>query len=301
MAQIISQARKLSLTEDTVIIQGETGVGKEVVARFIHRHSKRKKFAFLPINCSSIPEQLFESELFGFKRGAFTGASKDYNGRFVQANEGTLFLDEISDLPMSLQSKLLRILDDKMIYQLGNKNPQKIDIRLVTATNRDLWQEVQSNRFRKDLYFRLREGLITIPPLRERKEDIMPLCHHFISMFNTLYDKNVKTISKGAEKLLLEYPWEGNVRELKNTIKSIFATKETHTITTNDLIFTLKITEDQVTRRFKPLKDHEQSYIKHVLRANNFNIKKTSEILGISRSRLYRKIVDLDIKTSAQN
>ena len=118
---------------------------------------------------------------------------------------------------------------------------------------------------------------------------------------NTLYDKNVRTISKGAEKLLMEYPWEGNVRELKNTIKSIFATKETNTITANDLIFTLKITEDQVTRRFQPLKDHEQTYIKHVLRANNFNIKKTSEILGISRSRLYRKIVDLDIKTSAQN
>jgi len=300
MAQIISQARRMSQTSDTIIIQGETGVGKEIIAHFIHRYSKRRRKAFLPINCSSIPEQLFESELFGFKRGAFTGASKDYSGRFVQADGGTLFLDEIGDLPMNLQSKLLRILDDKMIFQLGNKNPQKIDVRLVTATNRDLWEEVQANRFRKDLYFRLREGMITIPPLRDRKEDILPLCRYFIKIFNSMYDKNVKGISKGAEKLLLEYPWEGNVRELKNAIKSIFAGKETSTITGNDLVFSLKIAPSHSPQRYPPLEEYERSYIKEVLKAQNFNIKKTSEILGISRSRLYRKMGAIDIARPPQ-
>ncbi|MCK4835641.1 MAG: sigma-54-dependent Fis family transcriptional regulator [Candidatus Aminicenantes bacterium] len=295
MSRIIYQSKKLAETDDIVIIQGETGVGKEVIAHLIHRNSKRKNNLFLPINCSAIPEQLFESELFGFKRGAFTGATKDYSGRFIQANGGTLFLDEISDMPMNLQSKLLRTLDDKIIYQLGNKNPQKIDIRLITATNKDLWKEVESDRFRKDLYFRLKETIIIISPLRERKDDILPLFNHFIALFNNIYDKNIKGISKNAEKYLLEYPWEGNVRELKNAVKSIFAFKEDDYITPNDLFMSLNTDEKRIKKYVVSLKEYENKYIKKVLEINNYNITKTADILGISRTRLYRKMEEFNL------
>lgn len=295
MSDIISQAKKLSKTEDIIIIQGETGVGKEIIASFVHRNSKRKNKTFLPINCSTIPEQLFESELFGFKRGAFTGASKDYSGRFLQADQGTLFLDEISDMPLNLQAKLLRILDDKIIYQLGNKNPQKLDVRLITATNKDLWKEVGADRFRKDLYFRLRETMITIPPLRERKEDILPLFHHFISFYNNIYDKNIKGVSKKAEKHLLEYSWEGNVRELKNAVKGIFAYKDDDLIIPNDLLLSLNIHEEMTENYQLSLRDYEHQYIKKVLELHNFNVTKTAKILGISRTRLYRKMGQIDM------
>lgn len=297
MSQVIHQAARLAKTEDIIIIQGETGVGKEVIANFIHRHSKRKQKTFLPINCSAIPEQLFESELFGFKRGAFTGASKDYGGRFIQANEGTLFLDEISDMPLHLQSKLLRILDDKLIYQLGNKNPQEIDIRLITATNKDLWKEVEADRFRKDLYFRLKESVITIPPLRERRDDILPLFRHFISVYNTLYDKNIRGISKNAEKILLEYPWEGNVRELKNAVKGVFVFIENEFIMPKDLVMTLNNDQKRIKNFLVPLKQHENDYIKKVLEITNFNITKSAELLGISRTRLYRKMEEMNISS----
>jgi DNA-binding NtrC family response regulator len=295
MSDIITQAKKLSKTEDIIIIQGETGVGKEIIASFIHLNSKRKSKIFLPINCSAIPEQLFESELFGFKRGAFTGASKDYSGRFMQANQGTLFLDEISDMPLNLQAKLLRILDDKIIYQLGNKNPQKLDVRLITATNKDLWKEVGADHFRKDLYFRLRETMITIPPLRERKEDILPLFHHFISLYNNIYDKNIKGISKKAEKHLLDYSWEGNIRELKNAVKGIFAYKDDDLITPNDLILSLNIHEEITENYQLSLRDYEHQYIKKVLELYNYNVTKTAKILGISRTRLYRKMNQIDM------
>jgi two-component system response regulator PilR (NtrC family) len=295
MSDIITQAKKLSKTEDIIIIQGETGVGKEIIASFVHRNSKRKNKTFLPINCSTIPEQLFESELFGFKRGAFTGASKDYSGRFLQADQGTLFLDEISDMPLNLQAKLLRILDDKIIYQLGNKNPQKLDVRLITATNKDLWKEVGADRFRKDLYFRLRETMITIPPLRERKEDILLLFQHFISFYNNIYDKNIKGVSKKAEKHLLEYSWEGNVRELKNAVKGIFAYKDDDLITPNDLILSLNIHEEMTENYQLSLRDYEHQYIKKVLELHNFNVTKTAKILGISRTRLYRKMGQIDM------
>lgn len=296
MSDIISQSKKLSKTDDIIIIQGETGVGKEIIANFIHRNSRRRSKTFLPINCSAIPEQLFESELFGFKRGAFTGASKDYGGRFIQANQGTLFLDEISDMPLNLQAKLLRILDDKIIYQLGNQNPQKVDIRLITATNKDLWTEVEADRFRKDLYFRLRETLITIPPLRDRKEDILPLFHHFIALYNNIYDKNIKSITKKAEKHLQNYPWEGNVRELKNAVKGIFAYKDDEIITPNDLILSLNIHEEMIENYQLTLRDFEHQYIKRILELHNHNVTKTAEVLGISRTRLYRKMEQINLQ-----
>lgn len=298
MGEVLSTARQFSKTGSTVLILGQTGVGKELMAKFIHKHSARKDKTFLPINCSSIPEQLFESELFGFKKGAFTGASENYTGRFLQANKGTIFLDEIGEIPLHLQAKLLRVLEDETIYQLGNNTPQKIDVRIIAATNQDLWEDVQANRFRKDLYFRLKESIVEIPPLKERKEDIMPLIWHFIGIYNNLFDKKITRITKEAELFLKEYPWEGNVRELKNSIKSIFSLKNTNSITMNDLMISLHDTQQKGKRSTVTLQEYELKYVKEVLELTDFNVKKTAEILDISRARLYRKIklLGLDIR-----
>lgn len=290
MAEVVALARQFAKSGNTVLLQGNTGVGKEIMAKFIHTHSKRKDKTFLPLNCSSIPENLFESELFGFKKGAFTGAAENYNGRFVQADKGTLFLDEIGEMPLHLQSKLLRVLEDGVIYQLGNNTPIKVDVRVIAATNKDLKEEVQAERFRKDLYFRLKGTTIYIPTLSERKEDIMPLVWHFISTFNNLFDKKITRITKEAEEYLVNYPWEGNVRELKNAIKSVFSLKNNNSITIKDLLLSLNEKDSKPKKSFSTLQDHELEYIHEVLEANRFNIKKTAEVLDVSRARLYRKV-----------
>ncbi len=299
MEEVVDMTLKFALTDNTILINGNTGVGKEVFAKFIHSHSKRKDNAYLPINCSSIPEALFESELFGFKKGAFTGADENYRGRFLQADNGTLFLDEIGEMPLALQSKLLRVLEDEMVYQLGNNKPTKIDVRLIAATNRDLWHDVQTGRFRKDLYFRLNGTRIHIPPLAERKEDILPLVWHYITLYNNIFDKNISRITKEAESFLENYNWEGNVRELKNTIKSIFTLCESNTITMKDLTLSLHNQGHERGLSFKthflPLEEFEQKYMAEVLKANDFNIKKTAELLKISRNRLYRKLKDVNL------
>lgn len=297
MAEVMALARQFSETDNIILIHGETGVGKELMAKFVHKNSKRKDQTFLPINCSAVPEHLFESELFGFKKGAFTGASENYSGRFAQAHKGTLFLDEIGEIPLHLQAKLLRVLEDSTIYQLGNKVPQKIDVRVIAATNKDLWEEVQKDRFRKDLYFRFKESALYLLSLSERKEDIIPLVWHFIGIFNNLFDKKIKRITKEAELYLKEYPWEGNVRELKNAIKSIFSLKNNDSITISDLLISLHDSEKKARKSFVTLQEHELNYIKEVLELTDLNIKKTAEILDISRSRLYRKIKLLDIDT----
>ncbi len=295
MSEVVSLARKFAKTDNTVLLQGNTGVGKEIMAKFIHKSSKRKDKIFLPINCSSIPEQLFESELFGFKKGAFTGASENYSGRFIQAHKGTLFLDEIGEMPLHLQAKLLRVLDDEVIYQLGNNQPQVVDVRVIAATNKNLRTEVETGNFRKDLYFRLKGSTVYIPSLSERKDDIMPLVWHFISLFNNLFDKKVTRITKEAEEFLVNYSWEGNVRELKTAIKNIFTLKNSNAITIKDLLLSLNENEKNPKKSFVSLHDYELNYIKEVLEACRFNIKKTAETLGISRARLYRKLKFLDV------
>ncbi len=303
MAEMVSLAKQFAKTDNTVLIQGSTGVGKEIMAKFIHNNSRRKDKVFLPINCSSIPEQLFESELFGFKKGAFTGASDHYGGRFIQADKGTLFLDEIGEMPLQMQAKLLRVLEDGVVYQLGNNAPVKVDVRVIAATNKDLKEEVNKERFRKDLYYRLKGNFIFIPPISERREDIMPLVWHFISVFNNLFEKKITRITKEAESFLVTYSWDGNVRELKNTIKSIFSLKNNDSITLNDLMLTLHETEKSLQRSFLTLEEHELNYIKEVLECNKNNIKKTAKILDISRARLYRKLnaLNIDIEVEADD
>lgn len=290
MADLIDRARVLAQTDNTILVQGETGVGKEVIAQSIHNHSLRKIETFLPINCASIPGELFESELFGFEKGAFTGAVSSYSGRFAQANNGTLFLDEIGELPLSIQAKLLRILDEKVIYQLKSKKALRVNIRLIAATNRNLLEEVELKQFRDDLYYRLKESSLVIPPLRERMDDILPLIRHFIEVYNQIYNKNVTGISKEAENYFLNYPWKGNVRELKNTVKSIIPFKKNDTIDLEDLSYSIIEGKDADKKQLPPLEEHEKDYIHKVLKAAGFNISRAAEILGTNRPRLYRKI-----------
>lgn len=301
MEKVISRARVLAGTENTILIQGETGCGKEVLSHAIHNYSDRKDNVFMPINCAAIPHELFESELFGFEKGAFTGAASSYSGRFFQANKGTLFLDEIGELPMTIQAKLLRILDERCIYRLKGEKPVPIDVRLITATNRNLLQEVKANQFRGDLYYRLQESTITLPPLREREEDILPLFRHFLKIFNHVYHKKVTRISREAEQFLLGHRWEGNIRELKNTVKSIIPFKTSNTIELDDLSTTIVGGKSNTGHNIQKLEDYESDYILKVLKITNFNISRTSELLGITRARLYRKINHLNLKDTVEN
>jgi DNA-binding NtrC family response regulator len=290
MDEIISRAKVLAKTDNTILIQGETGVGKEVLAHSVHNYSLRNGEIFLPINCASIPSELFESELFGYEKGAFTGAVNSYSGRFVQADKGTLFLDEIGELPPHIQAKLLRILDEKAIYQLSSKKARKINVRLISATNKDLDDEVELKQFRSDLLYRLRESSLVIPPLRERVTDILPLVNHYIGIYNQLYDKNVTKISREAEKYFLNYPWKGNVRELKNTVKSIIPFKKNNTIDLDDLSYSIIEGKKNNDKQLPTLEEYEKEYILKVLEACDFNISLAAEVLGINRPRLYRKI-----------
>jgi len=295
MEMVINRAKILATTDNTVLIQGETGVGKEVLAHSMHNHSKRRNKIFLPLNCASIPNELFESELFGFEKGAFTGAVDSYCGRFIQADNGTLFLDEIGELPLHIQAKLLRILDERAIYRLKSKRPIKIDVRLMASTNRELLQDVKLKQFRSDLYYRLIESAITIPPLRERVEDILPLTRHFIQVYNQVYHKNVTKISKEAESYFLNYSWEGNVRELKNTIKSIIPFKTKNIIEMDDLSFSIIGGNECREKKLPTLDEYENEYMRRVLKITGFNITRACEILGISRPRFYRRLKDLHL------
>jgi len=296
MKEMVERARILAGTGNTILIQGETGVGKEVLSHSIHNASIRSKEIFLPINCASVPTELFETELFGFEKGAFTGAVDNYSGRFIQADKGTLFLDEIGEIPLHIQAKLLRILDERSIFRLKSKRSISIDVRLIAATNRNLKHEVKSKQFRDDLYYRLKESSITIPPLRERVEDIMPLIHHFIGVYNRIYKKNVTRISSDAENYFLNYRWEGNIRELKNAIKSIIPFKTDNTIRIDDLSFSIIDRQESRAPAILALEEVENRHVRKVLKLTDFNISRAAEILGVSRPRLYRKLKVLDLE-----
>jgi two-component system response regulator AtoC len=296
MEVVISQAKILADTDNTILVQGETGSGKEVLSRAIHNHSSRKNNVFMPINCAAIPPELFESELFGFEKGAFTGAISNYCGRFIQADKGTLFLDEVGELPSDVQAKLLRILDERCIYRLKSAQPVPIDVRLIAATNKDLMQEVKAKQFRSDIYYRLQESTLTIPPLRERVEDILPLFRHFIRVYNQVFHKEVSHMGREAERLLLGHEWEGNVRELKNTVKSIIPFKTNDTIEVEDFSTTILGGTRRRENKLVTLKENELDYILKVLKITDFNITRSAGILGITRARLYRKISQLDLK-----
>lgn len=232
---LFEKIKKIANTPTNVLILGETGTGKELFARAIHEASFRKKKPFVAINCASLPENLLESELFGFVKGAFTGAASDKKGLLEIADGGTVFLDEIGDLPLSLQAKLLRVLEDREIRPLGSVTSKKVDLRFISATNKDLIGAVKEGKFREDLYFRLNVITLSIPPLRDRGRDIEILAYHFMRKFSIKMGKNIKKIDPQAIKLLYKYPWPGNIRELQNVIEQAVVFSETDTIMPQDL------------------------------------------------------------------
>lgn len=303
MKKILELAQKVAQGSDTtILIEGETGTGKELLAEYIHFLSPRSSFPFIPINCGAIPKDLFESELFGYEKGAFTGAlEKGKIGKVEAAEKGTLFLDEVGELPLSAQVKVLRVLEGKEYFRVGGVEKRKADVRIIAATNKDLEAEVKKGNFRDDLYFRLNVIKLTIPPLRERKEDIIPLFKFYMNSFNEQFKKNFVRISPEAEKILLSYPWPGNVRELRNTVERIILIEKGDTIEPNHLSF---LPEREVKIEFKPvippqgiiLEEIEKSYILEALRMKKGNKMQAAKLLGISRSALLYRMEKYGIK-----
>ena len=291
------KALKVAKGDSTILLLGESGTGKELFAGAIHNASERSKGPFVVVNCVSIPENLLESELFGYEAGAFTGASpKGKKGKFEQANGGTIFLDEIGDMPFPLQGKLLRVLQERTIEPIGSKSLIPVDIRIISSTNKDLLQLVKKGLFREDLYFRLAVIPIVIPPLRERNGDILLLANHFRKVYNSLLNKNISAISKDVAKILLNYSWPGNVRELKNVIEHATNLETGNEISIESLPATLiKYKEEKniLNLRISSLKEQEETLIKEAIaRFGNTTAGKTeaARFLGISRATLYRKL-----------
>jgi len=297
VADTIAVAKKLAVTDNSILIEGETGTGKELLAQAIHRHSRRREQVFIPLNCASIPETLAESELFGFNKGAFTDARSPYAGKFLLANQGTIFLDEISELPMSIQGKLLRVLESGEITPLKSDTPTRVDVRIIAATNCDLEQRMRLQQFRKDLFYRIEQSRIQLPPLRERPMDIPPLVNHFLNLANITLAKNISGIATEAMDLLLAYPWPGNVRELKNTILETAALIPGSEIRVEHLPVKLRKKDAAAALPLPTLAELELQHIRRVMQAVGGNHTQAAKKLGISRASLYRKLKNINAAT----
>jgi two-component system response regulator AtoC len=303
MNDIFRTISKIADFKTTVLIQGESGVGKELVARAVHSKSARKNHPFVPINCGAIPENLLESELFGHKKGAFTDANSDRRGLFEEADGGTLFLDEIGELPLSLQVKLLRALQEESIRRLGDSKDIKVDVRIITATHRDLAAEAKAGRFREDLFYRINVLPILIPPLRSRREDINLLIDHFLTRNNARLGTQIRALTADARKVLLEYAWPGNVRELENTIERAMVLCEGDIIDVHDLPERLRETLDPVQVQLasgelsvkKTTAAIEEILIRRALQKTRGNRTRAAELLEISHRALLYKIKDYKI------
>lgn len=301
MNAVYDIARRVASSNATVLITGESGTGKEVVARTIHQHGNRKDGPFVAINCSAIPEHLLESELFGFAKGAFTGAIEKKVGLFEEAEGGILFLDEIGDLNPALQAKLLRVIQERKIKRIGENVLRKIDVRILAATHKDLAGEVAAKRFREDLYFRLNVIPIKIPPLRERVEDIVPLAQYFVAKYSVQNDSIARTLSRAALDHLLRLPWRGNVRELENAIERAVVLCESREIGVKDFLpaFEPQATEDLLSdiaqkEELPSLDDFILRYVGLVLERVGGVKEQAARILKIDRKTLYRRIDDLE-------
>lgn len=306
----------------TVLILGESGTGKELMARYIHDHSPRAKGPFVTINCGAIPRELAENELFGYEKGAFTGATeKIKQGRFEQANHGTILLDEVGELSLDLQVKLLRVLQEKKYYRLGGSKELTVDVRVIAATNRDLEEMVEENEFREDLYYRLNVASITLPPLRERNEDILLLASNFVEKFNKSFGKDIKGFSPEAAAILQKYHWKGNIRELTNVIERIVLLEQDDVITKESLSFlrverkSTKHKEESPQQIYLTEGEHFlkisdkgafmgniiKDLIHQTLLITKGNQIKAAKILGISRAKLRYRLEQLDIDATSRN
>ncbi|HSC86316.1 MAG TPA: sigma-54 dependent transcriptional regulator [Polyangiaceae bacterium] len=303
MEVIFRTIAKVADFKTTVLVQGESGVGKELVARALHARSGRRNGPFVAVNCGAIPENLLESELFGHKRGAFTDAIQDRRGLFEEASGGTLFLDEIGELPLALQVKLLRVLEDEKIRRLGESRDIQVDVRIVTATHRDLIAEAKAGRFREDLFYRLNVLAIVVPPLRDRREDIPLLVEHFVHRNNARLGTNVTGVDGEARRLIYEYAWPGNVRELENTIERAMVLAESSQITAAELPERVRDVRDPVKLQLasgelsvkKTTRFIEEVLIRRALHKTKGNRTRAAELLEISHRALLYKIKDYGI------
>lgn len=301
--EILQTISRVAKTEARVMITGDNGTGKELVARAIHRNSSRSSQQMIEVNCAAIPNELIESELFGHEKGSFTGASNKRIGKFEQANGSTLFLDEIGDMSLQAQAKVLRAIEDGKIERVGGNTKIDVDVRILTATNKNLKDEIANERFREDLYHRLNVIPIHVPPLRERKEDIPLLTESFVKQICEKNGIQEPRFSKSAMELLASLPWSGNVRELRNLIERIVIMVPKQEIFEKDIASLLPVSTSQmdeildVTNSFQEFKEKaERAFILKQLESNSWNISKTSEILGIQRSHLYSKMKKYEIE-----
>jgi transcriptional regulator with PAS, ATPase and Fis domain len=300
MKKVLRVAMKIAPTSSTVLIGGESGTGKEFFARIVHRHSQCGGGNFVAVNCGAIPDTLFESEFFGHRKGAFTGADRDKPGLVEEAHSGTLFLDEVGELSLAAQVKLLRFLQERMFRSVGDTALRAVDVRVIAATNRDLRKLVEQGQFREDLFFRLNVFYLHLPPLRERRETIPNLVSLFVHRFNLLFGKNVSSFSKAAENLLAAYEYPGNIRELENIIEHAVVMADGSEITERDLpdfMFRNQLllpgpqdSSDASESRVATLAEVEREHIKFVLGLTNHNYTEAAKKLGISRSTLWRKM-----------
>ena len=299
MRRVLDLVGTVSKTDSTVLIEGESGTGKELVARAIYFEGPRAKGVFTAVNCAALPEPLLESELFGHSKGSFTGALKDKKGLFEEADGGTILLDEIGGMPLPIQAKLLRALQDGEIRRLGSNTTLNVDVRIIASTNRELELLVKEGKFREDLFYRLNVIPIKIPPLRKRKEDVLPLVNHFVGIYNRKLKKEVKGFSPEALEILLNHDWPGNVRELENTVERTMALRSSLTITPFDLDVILELEEipsdgSEAEGRHLSLSRLseiiEKAYILKVLERNDWNGPKAAKFLNIDRSSLWRKM-----------
>jgi two-component system response regulator AtoC len=303
MVAIFKTVSKIADFKTTVLITGESGTGKELVARAIHSRSSRKASPFVAINCGAIPENLLESELFGHKKGAFTDATADRRGLFEEASGGTLFLDEIGELPLNLQVKLLRVLQEETIRRLGDPKDLRVDVRIIAATHRDLSADVKAGRFREDLFYRINVLSIHIPPLRNRRDDVSLLIDHFVTRNNARLGTNIRGVSTEGRKLLLEYAWPGNVRELENTIERAMVLAESDVLQTGDLPERIREALDPVQVQLasgelsikKTTAAIEQILIRRALQKTKGNRTRAADLLEISHRALLYKIKDYKI------
>ena len=298
MKKVLELADRVAPTDTTVLITGENGTGKELIARYIHRKSRRRNEPFIPVNCSAFPSTLLEAELFGHTKGAFTGAISERKGRFEIADQGTIFLDEVSEIPTEIQVKLLRVLQDRVIEKLGSSEPISVDVRVISATNQNLERKIEEGKFREDFFFRLNVFPIYVPPLRERKEDIPILAEYFLGLFARETKKPVKYISQEVIELFMGYSWPGNVRELQNTIERAVVLAEGDTILPEHIILPSRVKDMPVIGSKKlteAIREFKRYYIKKILEEAGWNQRRASQILGIQPTYLSRLIKELNI------
>jgi DNA-binding NtrC family response regulator len=313
MKDVIKQIQRVADTDVTILIQGESGTGKELVARALHFNSKRRAQPFVVVNCSAIPENLLESELFGYEKGAFTGATKQRLGKFEDAHGGTLFLDEIGDLPSSVQTKLLRALQEKTFERVGGNSPITTDARIVAASNRNIEGMVQQGAFREDLFYRLNVFPIKLPPLRERLEDVPLLAEHFLHRHGDLASGRVKYIAHNVINDMMNAPWRGNIREVENLLKRAIIKASGDTVTSIELPMSVSLAQPQVAdpapsvdfnTPFKEyldtiVRDAEEKYILRMLRLYKGNINQIAKKMGVDRKTVYRKMADYKMQPTS--